>query len=117
MSERLSLAAYQTRAVDALSGVIRKVAELHDRDPAHRKTITLKNGVTLLQSPTGSGKTLVLGRVLEGLRGGLSRPVVWLWFAPYAGLVTQSFPNSLTFMIIPQSSRGLPRKSFNDRNI
>ena len=87
---RLSLAAYQTRAVDALSGVIRKVAELHDRDPAHRQAIALKSGVTLLQSPTGSGKTLVLGRVLEGLRGGLSRPVVWLWFAPYAGLVTQT---------------------------
>ncbi|MGR3512368.1 MAG: DEAD/DEAH box helicase [Paracoccaceae bacterium] len=90
MSERLSLAAYQTRAVDALSGVIRKVAELHDRDPAHRQTIALKSGVTLLQSPTGSGKTLVLGRVLEGLRGALSRPVVWLWFAPYSGLVTQT---------------------------
>lgn len=90
MTERLSLAAYQTRAVDALSGVIRKVAELHDRDPAHRKTIALKSGVTLLQSPTGSGKTLVLGRVLEGLRGALSRPVVWLWFAPYSGLVTQT---------------------------
>lgn len=90
MTERLSLAAYQTRAVDALSGVIRKVAELHDRDPAHRQTIALKSGVTLLQSPTGSGKTLVLGRVLEGLRGALSRPVVWLWFAPYSGLVTQT---------------------------
>lgn len=90
MSERLSLAAYQTRAVDALSGVIRKVAELHDRDPAHRQAIALKSGVTLLQSPTGSGKTLVLGRVLEGLRGALSRPVVWLWFAPYSGLVTQT---------------------------
>lgn len=90
MSKRLSLAAYQTRAVNALSGVIRKVAELHDRDPAHRQTVALKGGVTLLQSPTGSGKTLVLGRVLEGLRGALSRPVVWLWFAPYSGLVTQT---------------------------
>lgn len=87
---RLSLAAYQTRAVDALSGVIRKVAELHDREPAHRQAIALKSGVTLLQSPTGSGKTLVLGRVLEGLRGSLSRPAVWLWFAPYAGLVAQT---------------------------
>ena len=90
MSKRLSLAAYQTRAVDALSGVLRKVAELHDRDPANRRSIALKRGVTLLQSPTGSGKTLVLGRVLEGLRGALSRPVVWLWFAPYSGLVTQT---------------------------
>ncbi len=87
---RLSLASYQTRAVEALSGVIRKVAELHDRDPENRQEIALKSGVTLLQSPTGSGKTLVLGQVLEGLRGALSRPVVWLWFAPYAGLVSQT---------------------------
>ena len=70
--------------------MIRKVAGLHDRDPAHRQAVALKSGVTLLQSPTGSGKTLVLGRVLEGLRGALSRPVVWLWFAPYSGLVTQT---------------------------
>lgn len=90
MTERLSLARYQTRAADALSGVIHKVAELHDRDPDHRQAISLKSGVTLLQSPTGSGKTLVLGRVLEGLRGALSRPVVWLWFAPYSGLVNQT---------------------------
>lgn len=87
---RLSLAAYQASAVDALSAVIRKVAELHDRDPAHRQAVALGSGVTLLQSPTGSGKTLMLGRALEGLRGALSRPVVWLWFAPYAGLVTQT---------------------------
>lgn len=90
MTERLSLARYQNRAVDALSGVIQKVAELHERDPSHRQSISLKSGVTLLQSPTGSGKTLVLGRVLEGLKCALSRPVVWLWFAPYSGLVIQT---------------------------
>lgn len=87
---RYALAGYQTRAVEALTGVIRKVAEYHDDRPQHRKEIALKSGVTLLQAPTGSGKTLVLGRTLEGLRGALSRPVVWFWFAPYAGLVTQT---------------------------
>ncbi|GGD44710.1 DEAD/DEAH box helicase [Sinisalibacter lacisalsi] len=87
---RFALAGYQSRAVEALTGVIRKVAEFHDDRPQHRQEIALKSGVTLLQAPTGSGKTLVLGRVLEGLRGALSRPVVWFWFAPYAGLVTQT---------------------------
>ncbi|MBY6049422.1 DEAD/DEAH box helicase family protein [Vannielia litorea] len=87
---RYALAGYQTRAVAALTGVIRKVTEYHDNRPQHRQEIALKSGVTLLQAPTGSGKTLVLGRTLEGLRGGLSRPVVWFWFAPYAGLVTQT---------------------------
>ena len=87
---RLSLASYQTRAVEALAGVIRKVAEKQERDPVRKQGASLKSGVTLLQSPTGSGKTLILGRVLERLRGGLSRPVVWLWFAPYAGLASQT---------------------------
>lgn len=90
MSDRYALAKYQTNAVQALTGVVSKVARLHDAEPDQRGQISLKQGVTLLQSPTGSGKTLVLGRVLEGLRGSLSRPTVWLWFAPYAGLVTQT---------------------------
>lgn len=87
---RYALAGYQTRAVEALTGVVLKVAEYHDSRPQHRQEIALTSGVTLLQAPTGSGKTLVLGRVLEGLRGKLSRPAVWFWFAPYAGLVTQT---------------------------
>ncbi|MCB5198563.1 DEAD/DEAH box helicase family protein [Loktanella sp. TSTF-M6] len=87
---RYALAGYQARALEALTGVIRKVSEYHNDRPQQRKEIALKSGVTLLQAPTGSGKTLVLGRTLEGLRGALSRPVVWFWFAPYAGLVTQT---------------------------
>jgi len=91
MSEaRLSLAGYQTRAVTDLIGVIERVARYHDEQPDQRQQIALKAGAALLQSPTGSGKTLILGRVLEGLRGRLTRPVVWFWFAPYAGLVTQT---------------------------
>jgi type III restriction enzyme len=91
MSEaRLSLAGYQTRAVTDLIGVIERVARYHDEQPGQRQQIALKAGAALLQSPTGSGKTLILGRVLEGLRGRLTRPVVWFWFAPYAGLVTQT---------------------------
>jgi type III restriction enzyme len=91
MSEaRLSLAGYQTRAVTDLIGVIERVARYHEEQPGQRQQIALKAGAALLQSPTGSGKTLILGRVLESLRGRLTRPVVWFWFAPYAGLVTQT---------------------------
>lgn len=90
MSDRYALAKYQTNAVAALTGVVTKVARLHDAEPDKHNQIALMQGVTLLQSPTGSGKTLVLGRTLEGLRGTLNRPTVWLWFAPYTGLVTQT---------------------------
>lgn len=90
MSTRHSLAGFQTSAVDGIKGVIVRVAAMHDRAPENRTQIALKSGVTLLQSPTGSGKTLMLGRILEGVKGALSRPTVWFWFAPYAGLVAQT---------------------------
>lgn len=87
---RHSLADFQLSAVDSIKGVVQRVAAMHDRAPTNRVQIALKSGVTLLQSPTGSGKTLMLGRVLEGIKGSLSRPTVWFWFAPYAGLVAQT---------------------------
>jgi type III restriction enzyme len=87
---RLVLADFQATAVDGLAGVVRKVAQHHIERPDARREIALKSGVTLLQSPTGSGKTLILGRTLEGLKGALPRKVVWFWFAPFTGLVAQT---------------------------
>lgn len=87
---RLALAKFQSTAVDSLAGVVRKVAQFHIAQPERKQEIGLKSGVTLLQSPTGSGKTLILGRTLESLKGKLPRPTVWFWFAPFSGLVTQT---------------------------
>jgi type III restriction enzyme len=87
---RVSLAKYQLNAVDAMAETLRTVSALHDRDPEHRTRISREFGVILLQAPTGSGKTLMLGRALEAVRGQLSAKTVWFWFAPYAGLVTQT---------------------------
>lgn len=47
----------------------------------------------LLRSPTGSGKTLMLGRILNDTVDDTS--VVWFWFAPYSHLVGQTY-NSLS---------------------
>ncbi|MCL3882669.1 DEAD/DEAH box helicase family protein [Marivita sp. GX14005] len=87
---RLSLATYQQNAVNAMAETLRTVSALHDREPEHRERISRELGVILLQAPTGSGKTLMLGRALEAVRGQLSAKTVWFWFAPYAGLVTQT---------------------------
>jgi hypothetical protein len=87
---RVSLAKYQLNAVDAMAETLRTVSSLHDRQPQHRTRISRELGVILLQAPTGSGKTLMLGRALEAVRGQLSAKTVWFWFAPYAGLVTQT---------------------------
>ncbi|MEC9433961.1 MAG: DEAD/DEAH box helicase family protein [Pseudomonadota bacterium] len=87
---RVSLAKYQLNAVDAMAETLRTVSALHDREPEQRTRISRELGVILLQAPTGSGKTLMLGRALEAVRGQLSAKTVWFWFAPYAGLVTQT---------------------------
>ncbi len=42
----------------------------------------------LLRSPTGSGKTFVLTKILEDI--GRQNDVLWLWFVPYVNLVAQT---------------------------
>lgn len=87
---RLALAPYQQNAVDAMAETLSTVSALHLREPEHRERISRELGVVLLQAPTGSGKTLMLGRSLEAVRGRLDAKTVWFWFAPYAGLVIQT---------------------------
>lgn len=58
--------------------------------PDKREALGRDEGVMLLQSPTGSGKTLMLGRTLDGLVGRARGKVVWFWFAPFSGLVEQT---------------------------
>lgn len=42
----------------------------------------------LLRSPTGSGKTFMLTRVLQQISE--KQPTLWLWFVPYVNLVAQT---------------------------
>lgn len=42
----------------------------------------------LLRSPTGSGKTLMIGRVLNDTVN--APPILWFWFVPYGNLVAQT---------------------------
>lgn len=85
-----SLADFQSDAVGALAATIMRVAEHIDLKPENRRTIALDSGAMLLQAPTGSGKTLMLGRTIEKVVGKLPMKCVWFWFAPYSGLVDQT---------------------------
>ncbi len=85
-----SLADFQDEAVNALGATISRVAEHIETRAEHRREIALKSGTMLLQAPTGSGKTLMLGRTIEGMIGKVPMKCVWFWFAPYSGLVTQT---------------------------
>lgn len=85
-----SLADFQSDAVNALAATILRVAEHIEYQPERRREIALRSGAMLLQAPTGSGKTLMLGRTIERVIGKLPMKCVWFWFAPYAGLVDQT---------------------------
>ena len=61
-----------------------------ETDNDRRSSIALATGVTLVRAPTGSGKTLTIGRALEALVGKTPRKTVWFWFTPFSGLVTQT---------------------------
>jgi hypothetical protein len=89
-----SLADYQQGAVTSIVNTLSYISKLHSDEPEKRQEISRELGVILLEAPTGSGKTLMVGRSLENIRGKLDEKTVWLWFAPYAGLVTQT-QNSL----------------------
>lgn len=81
---------FQERDRAALAAIVADTAAKIEADPARRHEVARAQGATLLQAPTGSGKTLTIGRALEGLTGTLPRRTCWFWFAPYAGLVTQT---------------------------
>lgn len=57
-------------------------------DAATRDTLRRNDGAVVLQAPTGAGKTAIACSVLDQWPAG--ERVLWLWFAPFAGLVEQA---------------------------
>ena len=59
-----------------------------------RRLIVGDMGAVLFEAPTGTGKTLMAGHVVEKLSLPNSRiampKILWFWFAPFAGLIDQS---------------------------
>lgn len=86
----LPLKPFQRERSDTILDVFRDTAAKIEADPVKRPAIALAQGVVLLRSPTGSGKTLTMGRTLERAIGALPRKTAWFWFAPYGGLVAQT---------------------------
>ncbi|KEQ51451.1 DEAD/DEAH box helicase [Sphingobium chlorophenolicum] len=89
-SPLVSLAGYQRDAVTAIVESVATTAEYQTVYPEKRQEIARRIGAVLLEAPTGSGKTLILGRGLEALRGKMDGRCVWFWFAPFSGLITQT---------------------------
>lgn len=57
-------------------------------DPSEELAFKRRVGTVLLEAPTGTGKTLMAGRIAETVSQ--RHDVVWFWFAPFAGLIEQT---------------------------
>lgn len=93
MSAPLALLDFQQRVAD---GVLARLDTARDHyaalppaaSPALVEAIAKHAGAVMLCAPTGAGKTLLAADVLA--RFASATPIVWFWFAPFAGLVEQA---------------------------
>lgn len=86
-----TLKAFQQKAVDSAVAVfdaMRAVLDKVGNDVAARATAIYDNGYVLIEAPTGSGKTLMAGNIVERIAA--EDRTVWFWFAPFKGVVDQS---------------------------
>lgn len=86
-----TLRRFQTLSVD--SGVelflaARDLLNASGADAAGRAAAINHNGYLLIEAPTGSGKTLMAGTMVEKFSH--EEKVVWFWFAPFKGVVGQT---------------------------
>ena len=63
-------------------------AAAHSGDAAAATTMRLANSALILQAPTGSGKTLLAVETVQEFSA--SEKIVWFWFVPFAGLISQT---------------------------
>ena len=89
-----TLKRFQQDAVDnattLLSGCLKSIDKVKTSTTFQndRQSIINDQGAILFEAPTGTGKTLMIGHVVE--RVSKRYPIVWLWFAPFSGLIDQA---------------------------
>lgn len=67
---------------------IAKLKKSPNLDNHLRKRIIQESGVLLIEAPTGVGKTLMMGKIVEQLSN--NHKIIWLWFAPFSGVIEQT---------------------------
>ena len=91
MSSLKTLRAYQNLAVESGFGLFshnQTLLNAAGANAAGRDTAITHNGYLLIEAPTGAGKTLIAGTLIE--RFSRQERVVWFWFAPFKGVVGQT---------------------------
>lgn len=77
-------------AVSVFSSCLTELAKVRGtaQEATSRQLIIAHRGVLLFEAPTGTGKTLMAGNTVEQLS--LSYKIIWFWFAPFAGVISQA---------------------------
>ena len=86
-----TLRGFQTEAVNSgvdLFTTTKRLLDAAGADAAGKASAINHNGYLLIEAPTGSGKTLMAGTIVE--RFSHEEDVVWFWFAPFKGVVGQT---------------------------
>lgn len=81
---------FQETAIDSGLGIFSECKRLLDLSPdaASRLAAISEHGKLLLEAPTGAGKTLIAGHIVERLSA--IETVIWFWFAPFKGVTGQT---------------------------
>ncbi len=82
---------FQQLSIDSGLGMFRQTRMQLDAaadDADSRAQAINHNGYLLLEAPTGAGKTLMAGGIVEEFSA--EEDVVWFWFAPFKGVVGQT---------------------------
>jgi type III restriction enzyme len=82
---------FQLAAVDSGLQIFAECKRLLDVSPdntANRAAAISQHGKLLLEAPTGAGKTLIAGHIVEKFSA--LEAVVWFWFAPFKGVTGQT---------------------------
>ncbi|MCE9608147.1 MAG: DEAD/DEAH box helicase family protein, partial [Planctomycetia bacterium] len=108
----ITLKPFQQQAVDSAVAVFAHMRSILDAAGAsedNRATAIFDNGYLLIEAPTGSGKTLMAGNIVERISA--ADRVVWFWFAPFKGVVDQ------TAAVLREQFQGLRLRTMaDDRN-
>jgi type III restriction enzyme len=82
---------FQQKGVASAAEIFRYMRTILDQAGSNedaRATAIHDNGYVLIEAPTGSGKTLMAGAIVQQLCQ--EDRTVWFWFAPFKGVVDQS---------------------------